>query len=162
MKIKKAIFLDIDGVIATVREFNMTHMAETYITKYNIYPYNPGAVKILNEILEITKADIVISSDWRLHYTMEELEDIFFINGVKEPPIIGTPDFYKKHKGKELEEIRTLEIQAFLEEHEVDQYVVVDDLDMSEDFGDRFVLCGDSFEGIKKTGLQNKIIKLLC
>jgi hypothetical protein len=73
-----------------------------------------------------------------------------------------THNFYKKHKGKQLEEIRTIEIKAFLEEHEVEKYVVVDDLDMSEGFGDNFVLCGDSFEGIKKSGLKEKIIKKLC
>lgn len=161
MKFEKVIFLDVDGVIATIREFNMTHIAKTYVTKYNIYPFNPKAVKVLNEILEETDATIIISSDWRLHFDPEQLNDIFNINGVNKTPQMGTPDFYKKHKGKELEEIRTIEIKSFLEEHEVDKFVVVDDLDMSEGFGDRFVLCGDSYEGIKKTGIKDRIIKKL-
>jgi len=162
MKFDKVIFLDIDGVIATTREHNMTHLAKTYVTKYNVYPFNPKAVKVLNEILEETQATIIMSSDWKLYFDLEQLADIFEINGVNQAPKLVTSDFYKKHKGKELEDIRTIEIKAFLEEHQVDNYIVVDDLDMSEGFGDRFFLCGDSFEGIKKTGLKDKIIKRLC
>jgi hypothetical protein len=162
MKFDKVIFLDIDGVVATTREHNMTHMAKTYVHKYNVYPYNPKCVKVLNKILEETQATIIMSSDWKLYFDLDQLADIFKINGIDKAPVMVTHNFYKKHKGKELEDIRTIEIKAFLEEHEVEKYVVVDDLDMSEGFGNKFVLCGNSFEGIKKSGLKEKIIKKLC
>jgi hypothetical protein len=162
MKFDKVIFLDIDGVICTIREFNMTHVAKTYLTKYNVYPFNPKCVKVLNEILEETKATIVLSSDWKLYFDLEELADIFSINGVKYAPVIVTPDYYKKDKDKKLEEIRTIEIKDFINEHEINKYVVIDDLDMYNGFNDEFILCGDNYQGIKKTGLKERIIKKLC
>jgi hypothetical protein len=161
MEYKKVIFLDIDGVIATIYEFNMTHFAKSYLHQYDVYPFNHKCVEVLNQILALTKAEIIISSDWRSIFSPEELNDIFMINGVKESPAAATPDLNTQLTGKSLEEIRILEIKSFLKDNKVYNYLVVDDLDMSEGFGDNFVRCASSRDGIKETGLINKIIRSL-
>ena len=161
MDFNKAIFLDIDGVIATIHEFNMNRYAPHYLHQYDIYPFNQACVKVLNELLALTKAEIIISSDWRSIFTTEELNDIFKINGVKQIPVEATADFSERFTGKSLEQIRTLEIESFLREHQVANFVVVDDLDMSEGFGDSFIQCLNIKEGIKEAGLINRIIKVL-
>mgnify|MGYP000985782043 CR=1 FL=1 len=40
------------------------------------------AVKVLNEVLEQTGAELVVSSDWRLHATLEELGEYYLSKGI--------------------------------------------------------------------------------
>ena len=54
--------------------------------------FNTKAVKVLNEILEKTDADIIVSSDWRNNFTLEQLGEIFEWQGVIKKPIGVTPD----------------------------------------------------------------------
>lgn len=69
-------------------------------------------------------------------------------------------------------ESRYYEIKEWLKDHpEVRKYVVVDDMDMSEHYGDisgnylwgfkNFVHTPRSSEGIKQSGIKEKIIKFL-
>ena len=60
--------------------------------KYRFDNFNQKAVKILNEILEETGAEIVVSSDWKLHATLEELGDYYESQGIIKRPIALTPN----------------------------------------------------------------------
>ena len=97
----KIIFLDIDGVLATNKEFGMNRTK--FQTKHPEakelhipYPFNPECVKIFNEILDETNAIIVLSSDWRLHWDLDGLDRIFKFNGVKKSPIALTNKMKRK------------------------------------------------------------------
>ena len=84
---KKFLYLDIDDVIVVGDEY--------WRRKNNVWdatPFNKGCVKILNEILELTGASIVVSSDWKIRYTLDELGGIFKFNGIKSIPVGTTPD----------------------------------------------------------------------
>jgi hypothetical protein len=90
----KVIFLDIDGVLATNKEFatNRTKFREKYLWAKELrvpYGWNKGCVEVFNEILDATNSEIVISSDWRFHWDLDELDKIFKVNGVKKSPIFG-------------------------------------------------------------------------
>jgi hypothetical protein len=148
--------------------------------------FDKKAIKILNEIIEETGCDIVVSSDWRLHATLEELGDYYISQGIIKRPIAVT-DIFRDLFPKEwsvlrfpadLELERSMEINHWLENHpEVTNWVAVDDLNMSMEFlGDRFsskdgfdkkpglsnfVLTPKSSEGIKQSGIKEKIIKFL-
>jgi hypothetical protein len=148
--------------------------------------FDKKAIKILNEIIEQTGCDIVVSSDWRLHATLEELGDYYISQGIVKRPIAVT-DIFKDLFPKEwsvlrfradLELERSMEINHWLENHpEVTHWVAVDDLNMSMEFlGDKFstkdgsdkklglsnfVLTPRSSEGIKQSGIKEKIIKFL-
>ena len=72
----------------------------------------------------------------------------------------------------ELSEYRISEINMWLKEHpEITQWVAIDDLDLGEKFGPisgnsnggltNFVLTPKSSEGIKQSGIKEKIIKFL-
>ena len=148
--------------------------------------FDDKAVKVLNEILEETGADIVVSSDWRLHANLEELGEYYESQGIIKKPIAVT-DLFQDLFPKEwnafrfranLELERSMEINHWLENHpEVTHWVAVDDLDMSIEFlGDRFaakggsdkkpgltnfVLTPRSREGIKQSGVKEKIIEFL-
>jgi hypothetical protein len=193
----KILFLDNDGVICLSNNWG-----GRAVKWANFHRDNPGfefmnrpvqcrfddfdkkAVKVLNDILEKTGAEIVVSSDWRLHANLEELGDYYQSQGIIKRPIAVTDQFkdvFPKEWNAfrfraELEIERSMEIGYWLENHpEVTHWVAVDDLDMSSEFLSKhfsnsedknpglsnFVLTPRSREGIKQCGVKEKIIKFL-
>jgi hypothetical protein len=171
----KIIFLDIDGVIATSQCWGKGND-----NKWGAYMFDPKCVAVLNFILKETGAEIVLSSDWRFHYTLFEMNEIFAHNGIIKGPIGFTPSS-KSYTAMNLEGGRSDEIHSWLklhchkyggEDRKYDlKWVAIDDLDMSEKFGDisgnyqtglsNFVHCPRVMEGIKQTGVKEKILKFL-
>jgi hypothetical protein len=141
--------------------------------------FDEKAIKVLNEILEQTGCEIVVSSDWKLHATLEELGDYYESQGIVKRPIALTPDIQNctVHGNVfiwsprwDLEQTRTIEIRQYLHDHpEVTHWVSVDDLNMGkigEPWKDvwainNFVLTPKSSEGIKQSGVKEKILKFL-
>ena len=159
----KIIFLDIDGVLATHKEFitNRTKFQTKHPEAMEIripYPFNPGCVKVFNEILDETNAIIVLSSDWRFHWDLKDLNKIFKFNGVKKSPIAIT-DKMKRKLSSDLEDDRSYQIKKYIDEMVPDTWVAIDDLNLSS-LGPNFIQTKDT-EGLKQTGLKNKIIKIL-
>jgi len=154
--------------------------------EYRFDNFDLKAFKILNKILETTDAEIVVSSDWRFHANLEELGEYYTSQGIIKKPIAVT-DFFKDIYPREwsslrfradIELERSMEIGHWLENHpEVTHWVAVDDLNMSVEFlGDRFtskdgsdsnpgltnfVLTPRAWEGIKQSGIKEKILKYL-
>ncbi len=141
--------------------------------------FDNKAIKILNEILEETGAEIVVSSDWKLHATLEELGEYYESQGIIKKPIALTPNIQncKDYDSNfiwsprwESEQIRTIEIKQYLHDHpEVTHWVAVDDLNMGK-IGepwkdewaiDNFVLTPKQNEGIKQLGIKEKILNYL-
>jgi hypothetical protein len=141
--------------------------------------FNKRAVKVLNEILEKTGAEIVVSSDWKSWASVNEMGDYYESQGIIKRPIDFTGNMIDGervtwHRDWDLEGTRSLEIQQWLKEHpEVTKWVAIDDLDMGKtgisygvefkhDWGlDNFVLVPRSNEGIKQCGIKEKVIKFL-
>ena len=141
--------------------------------------FDKKAIKTLNEILEETGAEIVVSSDWKLHATLEELGEYYESQGIIKKPIALTPNIQncKDYDSNfiwsprwESEQIRTIEIKQYLHDHpEVTHWVSVDDLNMGK-IGepwkdewaiDNFVLTPKQNEGIKQLGVKEKILNYL-
>ena len=195
----KVIFLDNDGVIclsnnwggratkwANFHKDNRDVEFENRPVHTRFDNFDEKAVKVLNEILEETGAEIVVSSDWRYHATLEELGDYYESQGIIKRPIAVT-DIFKDIFPKEwsafrfraeLELERSMEIGHWLKNHpEVTNWVAVDDLNMSVEFLSKyttrnedgsktpgltnFVLTPRSREGIKQSGIKEKILKFL-
>ena len=182
----KVIFLDNDGVICLSHNWGTRHKKlQKWMTKngkkasydmdHRFDNFDIKAIKILNEILTETGADYVISSDWKNHATLEELQGYYLSKGVIKAPIALTPnlsefdsDTYSMFNWRWwFEKIRILEIKEYLNQHpEVTHWVAVDDLDMSPEYNQgsglsNFVLTPRSNEGIKQTGIKDKILKYL-
>lgn len=164
----KTIFLDIDGVLATHKQYMMNR--NKFWDKNDIakelkipYPFDPKCVKIFNEILDATGADIVLSSDWKIHFSLEDLDLIFKFNGVNKSPIdITTNDVVSFGN---LVRNRAYQIGEYIQTHNITNYVVIDDLNISNYMSitndqDKFVLTSD-FEGLKQLGIKNKVINIL-
>jgi len=195
----KVIFLDNDGVIclsnnwggrskkwAKYRSANpeSSKLLSEAPTDVRFDDFDNKAIKILNEILEETGAEIVVSSDWRFHATLEELGEYYTSQGISKKPIGFTkklgecdqPENFPWSRHWDLEQSRSLEILQYLKDHpEVTNWVAVDDLNMGipqthetwgemtmDDWGlTNFVLTPKSSEGIKQTGLKEKILNKL-
>ena len=194
----KVIFLDNDGVIclsnnwggrtkkwAKYRSANpeSSNLLREAPVDIRFDDFDKKSIKILNEILEETGAEIVVSSDWRFHATLEELGRYYLSQGISKKPIGFTkklgqfqePENFSWSRQWNLEQSRSLEILQYLKDHpEVTEWVAIDDLNMGipqthESWGEmemdwgltNFVLTPKSSEGIKQTGLKDKIIKLL-
>lgn len=162
------IFLDIDGVLATNLQFQMNKQKfqdkHTWADELRVpYPFDAGCVKILNEIIETTDAEIVLSSDWKLHWNILELHDIFLQNGVIKSPRTTTLNITAS--GFDLEEERAYQIGEFIKKFKPKQYVIIDDLDVGPKMEtlegqERFVKTRDR-EGLKQTGIKEKILEKL-
>lgn len=153
--------------------------------------FDKKAVKVLNKILEETGAEIVVSSDWRFHANLDELGDYYEAQGIIKRPIGVTEKFHfrdwleegfiKDHgefpwsRHEDLEQQRHFEIIRWLGKYpSVTHWVAVDDLNMGihvanstygsydRDWGlENFVWTPTENEGIKQSGIKDKIIKHL-
>jgi hypothetical protein len=154
----KVLFLDHDGVICLSSEWGSRALKKGDGIDKRFDNFNSKALEILNEIIEITNCEIVISSDWRHYATLEELQELYKIRGIRKLPIDITS--YISCSGSQLEKARVEEINDFLSLHpEIIKWVAVDDLDLSE--LENFIRTPLSSEGIKQTGIKDKIIKAL-
>lgn len=102
------IFLDIDGVLAPIRRWD----------RYG--DLDPVCIQVLNEIVARGGAEVVVSSTWRYGKTAAELQEILeaqgFAGTVLDTTPTGTPG---ASRGEE--------ISAWLAEHDVSGYVIIDD-----------------------------------
>ena len=102
------IFLDIDGVLAPIRQWDRYGDLE------------PECIQVLNDIVARGGADVVVSSTWRYGKSIAELQQMLdavgFIGSV-----VGTTPI------AELGTARAVEIAAWLDEHAVESYVIIDD-----------------------------------
>jgi hypothetical protein len=60
------------------------------------------------------------------------------------------------------ERVRVMEIERYLKDHpEIEKWVAIDDLNMGREGLTNFVLTPKSSEGIKQSGLKEKVLKFL-
>lgn len=195
----KVIFLDNDGVICLQNNWGSRHKKQKewggrklsmtsreMPVQYRFDNFDKKAIDVLNEILTESGAEIVVSSDWRYHATVEELGDYYESQGIIKRPIAVTDMFKDIYPSEwsglrfraELELERSMEIDHWVSNHpEITHWVAIDDLDMSVSFlGDRFsardgsdskpglvnfVHTWKSGEGIKQSGVKKKILNFL-
>lgn len=96
------IFTDIDGVLNP--NFSIK--------------WNKKCVNIYNRICNDFEFKPVITSTWRIRYTIKQLQEIFINQGVTSTIYDYTPYLYQD---------RGLEIVEWLKGNEYDKYIVIDD-----------------------------------
>lgn len=155
-------FLDIDGVLATDQQFYSN--PAKWDEELHIYKYDSKCVKVFNYICAMVNPVIILSSDWKTHYTIEQINAFFGRNGITHKISDITPNHWGKFytKLEQLEECRASEIKEYVEENGLTNYVAVDDLNLKPYLPEgTFVQTPRSLEGIKQSGIKDKIIKIL-
>jgi hypothetical protein len=66
-----------NGLSTVVKTLKVVKKKKTPLYSIRFDDFDTKSVKILNEILEETGAEIVVSSDWKLHATLEELGEYY-------------------------------------------------------------------------------------
>lgn len=193
----KVIFLDNDGVICLANNWGGRAKKWKKYKKLNpeatsdttapvdvrFDDFDKKAVKVLNQVLEETGAEIVVSSDWRLFATLEEIGEYYLSKGILKAPIAFTkryigcdkPDEFEWVRRTMYEQQRCIEVRQYLIDHpEITHWVAIDDLNMGAPYTDadwgemdrewglkNFVLTPRSREGIKQSGIKEKILEFL-
>jgi len=130
----KIIFIDIDGVFNSVKFYTDRHknFVDADIDKNE---FDPECVKIFNRIIEVTNADIVVSSMWRRN-NLQYLKDLFAIVGLN-GNVIGETPILKC----DITIPRGVEIESYYREHynwwfgefakgdesDLESFVIIDD-----------------------------------
>jgi hypothetical protein len=105
---KRIIFLDIDGVLAPILRWD----------RYG--DLDRACIQVLNDIVTLGRADVVVSSTWRHGKTVADLQQMLEVEGFVGRVLDKTPaDIPGATRGDE--------IAAWLEEHAVDAFVILDD-----------------------------------
>lgn len=131
----KIIFLDIDGVLnsdlfmgtdafkESIRQYKnlldvINNAPETHI--------DPAAVQLLNNLVEDTGAQVVLSSSWRMKFSVEEMNEILGRRDATFKIVAATP--LSRHMSRSL---RGLEVQEYLDEldEQPESFVILDDMD---------------------------------
>lgn len=167
----KVLFLDHDGVICLSTEWGGRFDRDREGLDSVFDDFNLKAIEVLNEVIEATDCEIVISSDWRHHATLEQMQELYKIRGIKKSPIDFT-GVVKYSSALSLEKDRSIEIREWLNAHpEVTSWVAVDDMDLGATYGPvsknyiggltNFVRTPHSRFGIRQEGKKEAIIEIL-
>lgn len=125
---QKLIFLDIDGVLNV---FSSIYLEENDIwvcpetgdaelpLLYGDQPLNSRCLKNLQTLVDNTRADIVISSSWRILYPVSSLSKMFKEAGLKINIIGQTRNLPNCIRGEE--------VRAYLDNINHKNYVILDD-----------------------------------
>lgn len=118
----KVVFLDIDGVL------NSNEWFKRHPTPGK-WALDRTCVQRINIICEKAKADVVISSSWRLHMKPQYLIEILVSHGLTASVIGLTPRlFYGLKEADRGDEIGTW-LDKFGQEGNIEKFVILDDYD---------------------------------
>jgi len=157
------IFLDIDGVLATSYQYN-TNRKKWHPT-FDCYRFDEKCVKVFNSILDnVSGVTVILSSDWKHHYSIAQMNEIFKWNAVNTivSDTTGSSWGVMFTSIQQLEECRAYEINKYVAEHNLTNWIAIDDLDLSTWISpEHFVRTPRVSEGIKQCGIKDKILNLL-
>lgn len=134
----KVIFIDIDGPLAwgTWGGGRVEIKKGPYGTLSIPYPWVKEDCDALAVVLEKTDARLVISSDWKKHYSFNHLRDIFLHYRISPWSIIDmTPNHSNLRKmSGSLEWDRACEIHSWVKMFKPTQWIAIDDLPLKSSF----------------------------
>ncbi len=133
----KIIFLDIDGVLNSRDWFSTDtykvaaeglSSAELMLIRHDLH-IDPIAVSLLNDLVDKSGADIVLSSTWRQKYDPEAMTSMLAGRGFKFKVVDRTPALFGKFNSSRIP--RGKEIAAYLRslQEQPEAFVILDDND---------------------------------
>ena len=112
------IFLDIDGVLRTHKsDLEWIEKVGLPIPEKQYRNFSTKSVSNINFIHSFIRCKIVITSNWKLYHTLDELKQIFREQGIQ-PEVIDVTGISTS---------RGEEISDWLSVNDVDNWVVIDD-----------------------------------
>ena len=171
----KMIFLDIDGPMANTTWLD----GKVKITETTVIPYawEQEQCDSLKRILKATGAVVVISSDWKQYYTLEQIRSMFRYYGLPGRSVVGVTINDKPKLSANHQFTRAHQIKEWVKSRKPEAWVAIDDMNLGHEFerygkemkwmsGDNHVqTVGDwadfSKENLTLSQLESKIIEKL-
>ncbi len=180
----KVIFLDHFGVVCLaakhgrVSNWDELPRFEEMRVHGDFDPFDVGAISVLNEVLEESNAEIIVSSDWKCWASLDSMQEFYLTQGVSKPPMGFTPPIknvvdissFQFEENYHIQQQRCIEVSAWLSEHpEVTHWVCVDDLYLGARVNDtcrhwgleNFVWVSRTDQGLKQDNVKEKILSYL-
>ena len=140
---KKIIFIDVDGPLAWATwGMGKVRINENTMNEFTIpYPLVKEDCEALQEICDKTNAELVLSSDWKLHFTLKQMSDVFIENGIYAKLIDITTHMDSRQMGAwnkmsrpSLEYDRANQILKWAKDNKISNWIAIDDLNLSNQF----------------------------
>ena len=135
---RKVIFIDIDGPLAwgtwNDGKVTITGGVEDFTIPY---PWVKEDCDALQKICEETNADLVVSSDWKKHFTFNQLKRIFWHYGITAGRLVDITthqDLWNKMSRTSIDHERALEVAKWAKDNKVTNWIAIDDLDLYHNF----------------------------
>jgi len=134
---KKVIFIDIDGPLAWATWDDGKVTIEGGQGDFQIpYPWVKEDCEALQKICNETNAELVVSSDWKMHFTFLQLKRIFVHYGITARIIDITThqDLWNKLSRPSLEHTRASQVVKWAKDNKISNWIAIDDLRLGEQF----------------------------
>ena len=174
-EVRKILLLDHDGVICLEDNWGSRSLKHEQVkmkpgtsakdipVNFRFDDFDLEAIDVLNDIIQATDCEIVVSSDWRFHGTLEEFGELYKAYGILKKPIdttsqsllFGSAAFYEKNRASEVDAWATFNLT------EEDSWVSVDDLNLSPYLDQENFVRTSAYIGLKEEGIKEEIIQKL-
>ena len=134
---KKIIFIDVDGPLAWGSWNDGKVTINGGVEDFQIpYAWDRADCEALQKICDETNAELVLSSDWKKHFTFNQMKRIFWHYGITARLIDITThqDLWNKMSRPGLEHERALEVAKWARDNKITNWIAIDDLDLYHSF----------------------------
>jgi hypothetical protein len=136
---RKIIFIDIDGPLAwgTWGEGRIDIDEGPYGKLTIPYPWVEEDCQALAKILDESNAQLVLSSDWRKHYSFIHMKKIFQHYGISDYLLIDTTTHQKlwnKLSRPSIEWERAAEIIKWVKDNKISNWISIDDMQLNKQY----------------------------
>lgn len=148
----KVIFLDFDGVLNSAK---YRESVEDYHSNF----IDERKLEMLAVLVEETGAEIVLTTQWRLHWNEGDVQE--HPDGYRINELFAKYGMKIYSKTECFGNNRNLEVADWLARHDVDNYVIFDDIDFfwSESNRMHFIKTNDAKDGL--TGYETGIARFI-
>ena len=145
---KKYLFLDIDGVLNSFDDYKMS--GKSFLKNLNNISFilSGKQINLLNQIVEKYNPTIILSSYWRTRYSLDEINKLFRERGFIGEITDKTDEIGEEHKQ------RWNQIKRYIKEHDVKNFIILDDEKISENETCPNFIKTNSYKGLKKNHLK--------
>ena len=134
---KKIIFIDVDGPLAwgTWGDGKVSLNEGSHLFTIP-YPWVEEDCQALQKICDETNASLVISSDWKKHFSFRQLRRIFQYYGVTAPIVDITThqDLWHKMSRPAIEWERAAEIAKWAKDNKISNWISIDDMRLDQQY----------------------------
>ncbi len=135
---RKVIFIDVDGPLAwgTWGNGRVTLNEGTSHLFTIPYPWVEDDCQALQKICNETNASLVVSSDWRKHFSWIQLKRIFQYYGITAPIVDITThqDLWNKLSRPSIEWERASEICKWVKDNKISNWISIDDMKLDQQY----------------------------